>query len=95
MGVNSRTDGVVGELMIYLSQYSLKIVYGKGMEADTLSRDPVMECFGDEGDAVQTVNCCTLRAIEEDREAHEDFETRKHCLQEHQIRAAHRRFANS
>ena len=68
--VKARTDEALGDLMYYLSQYNFKIVYAKGtdnIEADALSRNPVLESFEGEEDVLKVVNLVTLDDIVEDQ----------------------------
>ena len=54
MRVNARTDEALGDSMLYLSQFKFRIIYGKrkeNIEADALSRNPVLECFENEEDS--------------------------------------------
>lgn len=74
MRINARSDETLGEMMLYLSQYNFKIIYAQGkdnIEADSLSRNPVLEYFGNEEDILRMVNCNTLKDIENDQKVHE------------------------
>lgn len=62
----SRTDEALGDLMLYLSQYNFKIIYKEGknnIEADTLSRNPVLEIFDNKDDVLKVVNMIQLADI--------------------------------
>lgn len=62
----SRTDEALGDLMLYLSQYNFKVIYKKGednIEADALSRNPVLEVFDNEEDCLKIVNIIKLEEI--------------------------------
>lgn len=75
MRVKARTDEVLGELMHYLSQYQFKIVYAKGsdnLEADSLSRNPVLEHFDNEEDVLRVVNLIRLEDIVDDQERNKE-----------------------
>lgn len=74
MRVSARTDEALGDLMFCLSQYNFKIVYAQGkdnLEADALSRTPVLECFENEDDVLEVVNFVSIETIEEDRDDHQ------------------------
>ena len=74
MRVSARTDEALGDLMFYLSQYNFKIVYARGkdnVEADALSRNPVLECFENEEDVLGVVNLVSTEEIEEDQNQHQ------------------------
>lgn len=68
----ARTDEILGDLILYLSQFNFKIIYKKGKEnilADLLSRNPVLEFFENE-DAIQVVNLISLPTILRDQKDH-------------------------
>ena len=71
MRVKARTDESLGDLMYYLSQYNFTIVYSPGkdnLEADALSRNPVLESFENEEDVLKVVNLITLQDLTQDQE---------------------------
>ena len=71
MRVKARTDENLGELMYYLSQYQFKIIYASGkdnVEADSLSRNPVLENFENDEDVLKVVNILKLQDIADDQE---------------------------
>lgn len=64
--VKARTDEPLGDLIYYLSQYNFKVIYAPGkenIEADSLSRNPVLENFENEEDILKDVNMVTLEEI--------------------------------
>ena len=64
----------LGNLMYYLSQYQFKIMYSPGngnIEADSLSRNAVLDSFENEEDMLKVVNLITLETIVEDQLNHE------------------------
>lgn len=67
--VKARPDTPLGDLVLFLSQYNFKIIYRQGksnIEADTLSRNPVLETFDDE-EIIQTSNLLLLEEIKLDQ----------------------------
>lgn len=73
--VNARTDEALGDLMYYLSQYNFKIIYTKGkdnIEADSLSRNPVLESFENEDDILKVVNFVSIEEIEHDQNQNQE-----------------------
>lgn len=74
MRVKARTDEVLGDLMFYISQYTFKIVYSQGkdnLEADALSRNPVLEIFENTDEVLKIVNLVTLNEIIEDQKGNQ------------------------
>ena len=68
--VKARTDEYLGDLVYYLSQYNFSIKYASGksnVEADSLSRNPVLESFENNEDVLKVVNLVTLEEIREDQ----------------------------
>ncbi len=68
LNVKSRPDEELGDIINFLSQFSLKISYRPGsanLEADSLSRNPVLPC--DESDMgrepIKTVNVLELEEL--------------------------------
>lgn len=83
MNIKSRTDEELGDLTYYLSQYDFEIIYHPGkdnLEADCLSRNPVLESHEDEDDNLKTVNLIKIEEIIEDQEKNEDIKTSKNRL---------------
>lgn len=75
MRVRARTDEVLGDLMYYLSQYQFKIIYSSGkdnVEADALSRNPVLESFENDEDTLRVVNLVTFDEIVDDQKMNQD-----------------------
>lgn len=74
LNIKARTDEELGDLSYYLSQYDFKIEYypgKKNLEADCLSRNPVLEPIEDNEDCLKVVNLITLEEILEDQESNE------------------------
>lgn len=71
MRTNSRVDEPLGELINYLSQYDFDVIYTPGkdnLEADDLSRNPVLEASDQQDDGVINVaNLITLDEIRSDQ----------------------------
>ena len=68
----SRTDEALGDLMLYLSQYDFKIIYREGksnIEADALSRNPVLEDFENKKDCLKYINMVQIDEIINDQRA--------------------------
>ena len=76
MNIKARTDKELGDLTYYLSQFDFEIIYHPGknnLEADCLSRNPVLESQEDEEDTLKIVNLITLDDILEDQKKNEDI----------------------
>jgi len=76
MRVKGKRDEALGELLHYLSQYQFKIIYSKGkdnVEADSLSRNPVLECFENEEDVLKVVNFVSFEEIEQDQKSNQEL----------------------
>lgn len=74
MNLKSRTDEELGELTYYLSQYNFEIKYIPGkinIEADSLSRNLVLEENENSEQILQVVNYIRLDAIKIDEEKNE------------------------
>ena len=74
--LKARTDEALGDLALYLSQYEFSIVYSPGklnVEADSLSRNPVLASFdGQDEDVMRVANLVERQAILEDQAAHKE-----------------------
>ncbi|GBP71529.1 hypothetical protein EVAR_50589_1 [Eumeta japonica] len=66
MNIKSRIDEELGEFTYYLSQYDFKIKYAPGkdnLEADCLSRNPVLEAVDDTDEQLRIVNLIQLQDV--------------------------------
>lgn len=83
MNIKSRTDEELGDLTYYLSQYDFVIKYSPGkynLEADCLSRNPVLEPHENMDEQLKVVNIITLNDILEDQDKNEDIKKQKNKL---------------
>lgn len=83
MNIKSRTDEELGDLTYYLSQYDFVVKYSPGkynLEADCLSRNPVLEPNENMEEQLKVVNLITLENILEDQEKNEDIQKNKNKL---------------
>ena len=89
MRIKARTDETLGDLMHYLSQYDFKITYSPGkhnIEADALSRNPVLECFDNEEDVLNVANIIKKQDIIQDqKENRENLNNTKDLIQKSEI----------
>lgn len=83
INIKARTDEELGDLMYYLSQYNFEIKYSPGkhnLEADCLSRNPVMESYENEDEILKTVNFIKVEEIESDQKHNTDLQNAKDTL---------------
>lgn len=80
MNIKCRTDEELGDLTYYLSQYNFNIKYSPGkynLEADYLSRNPVLDPDENEDEQLKIVNFIKLKEIINDQEKNEDLQIEK------------------
>ena len=80
MNLKSRTDEELGDLTYYLSQYDFNIKYAPGkynLEADCLSRNPVLEANENTDEQLKIVNLVNLEEILIDQTQNEEIQKSK------------------
>lgn len=83
LNIKSRTDEELGDLTYYLSQYDFTIKYSPGkdnLEADCLSRNPVLEAYENEDEQLKIVNLIKLDNIIEDQQNNKNLQDRKNKM---------------
>lgn len=84
MNIKSRTDDELGDLTYYLSQYNFKVKYNPGktnQEADSLSRNPVLEPNENDDDFLKVVNLINLEDIKRDQHSNLNLQNGKFILE--------------
>ncbi|CAB3260715.1 unnamed protein product [Arctia plantaginis] len=80
LNIKARTDDELGELTFYLSQYDFNIKYipmKNNTEADSLSRNPVLEDNDNDEEILKTVNLITIDDIKADQQKNEKIKEKK------------------
>lgn len=80
MNIKSRTDEELGDFTYYLSQYDFQIKYAPGkdnLEADCLSRNPVLETNENKEEQLKKVNLIKLDDILTDQKNNEEVREKK------------------
>lgn len=83
MNIKSRTDEELGDLTHYLSQFEFDIIYSPGkynIEADSLSRNPVLEPSENQEEVLKVVNLVKLEDILSDQDKNDDLKQNKNKL---------------
>lgn len=80
MNIKARTDEELGELTYYLSQYNFEIKYIPGednAEADSLSRNPVLEPLENTEEILKIVNLIEMKEIKLDQTENKTLQQNK------------------
>lgn len=80
MNIRARTDEELGDLAYYLSQFNFEVIYSPGkynIEADSLSRNPVLEPNENQNEILKIVNLIKLEDIQNDQKTNRDI--KKNC----------------
>lgn len=83
LNIKARTDEELGELTYYLSQFNFEVIYSPGkdnLEADSLSRNPVLEPHVNQEEILKVVNLIKLEDIQNDQEKNEEIKQYKNKL---------------
>lgn len=83
LNIRARTDEELGDLTYYLSQFNFEVIYSPGkdnLEADCLSRNPVLEPHVNQEEILNIVNLIKLEDIQNDQEKNEEIKLYKNKL---------------
>lgn len=81
--IKARPDEELGDLILYLSQFDMKLEYNPGkynLEADCLSRNPVLDPEDNQEEMLRTVNMISFEDIIQDQKSNDDLEKNKKNL---------------
>lgn len=96
MNLKARTDEELGDLAYYLSQYDFEIKYTPGkynLEADCLSRNPVLQSNENEDESLKILNLITLEDIYNDQKRNVELKEKTNkIIQKNKI--SYRRIGN-
>ena len=88
LNIKARPDEELGDLTYYMSQFDFKVIYNPGkfnIEADCLSRNPVLEADENEDDILKTVNIISLENIKKDQDKNKELKIQKAMCNEHNL----------
>lgn len=77
LNLKSRTDEELGDLTYYISQYDLQIKYAPGkqnLEADCLSRNPVLESNENLDEQLKVVNLINYEEVKADQKENKEIQ---------------------